>query len=564
MSKKKLAKKANRRFWRYAFVVVLLAVVIGLLFYKLVYMQKVEREKLKKEGDNRSKRVRLTHASRGMIFDRNAKPLAISTPVDSVWVDPFFARFDDPGLKQVMVLLKIPVAQQNRILARIRQGAGRSGFVYLKRQVSPELARRIRALDVQGVNLDREFRRYYPDAAVTAQIVGFTDIDGKGREGIELEYDTILTGKDGKSTFHRDLKGGVAQKNREDMPVRHGQDIYLSIDRNIQYLAYKYLKQGVVAYQAQAGSVVIMAAKSGEILAMASYPSYNPNNLSQAKADQRRNRVLTDVYEPGSVIKPFAAIAALKSGQYDVDSIVDTSPGYYRVGGRIVRDFRNYGEMDMRHILMKSSNVGISKMILSIDANMLPEVLHDFGFGRKTGIAFPGERSGYLPSPRKWSAFPLATLSFGYGMNATALQLASAYSAIANHGKRMVPSLIKREKVSDGVQVIDSVIADKLMDMLTSVVESRGGTASKAKVKNYHIAGKTGTVRKAVAGGYATDHYMATFIGIAPATDPKIVTVVVIDDPKGEAYGGGSAAAPIFAEMISHILPAMGILPDKT
>ncbi|MDA0911537.1 MAG: penicillin-binding protein 2 [Proteobacteria bacterium] len=551
--------------WRYYFILLVIVCVLGLLVYKLTHMQTIEYAKLKKEGDNRSERTLTTTAYRGMISDRNGKPLAISTPVDSIWVNPFYITSDDPGLRKILNLLELDKAQQDAIIARIKAREGRHGFVYLKRQVSPFIAHKIKTLDVKGVKIEREFKRFYPDTEVMVHVVGFTNIDDQGQEGIELEYDKYLTGKDGTRSIHKDLKGGVARKNADDTEVKHGPDISLSIDRKLQYIAYKYIKEGVINNHAEAGSAIVMDVKTGEVLAMVNYPSYNPNNMQDATPEKRRNRVLTDVYEPGSVIKPFAAIAGMESGQYDVDTIVDTSPGFYKLNGRTVRDFRNYGEMDLRHILMKSSNVGISRIILSIDANALGDTLRKFGFGQVTKIGFPGERSGYVPSPRKWGEFPLATLSFGYGMNATALQIATAYSAIANGGKLIPPTLLKRNKKEDieAFQIINSEIAEKVVDMLTSVVEGLGGTASKARVPRYHVAGKTGTVRKAIAGGYASDSYMATFVGIAPSSNPRIVTVVVIDDPKGEAYGGGSAAAPIFAQITEHILRVMGVPADK-
>ena len=528
-------------------------------------MQTIEHKKLKNEGENRSMRVMTTPTYRGMIFDRNHKPLAVSTPVDSIWVDPFFVKSDNTKFHQILDMLNLSENKKASILKRVKARQGRSGFIYLKRQVSPYLAKQIEKLSVKGVNLDREFKRYYPDAEVMAHVVGFTNIDGKGQEGIELQYNNLLTGNDGKRSIHRDLRGGVAQKNADDISVEHGKDVMLSIDRKLQYITYKYLKEGVINNNAAAGSVIIIDVKTGEILSMANYPSYNPNNMKDATPEKRRNRALTDVYEPGSVVKPFAAIVGLKSGKYDVDTIIDTSPGYYRVDKRTVRDFRNYGEMDLRHILMKSSNVGISRIILSLDANALADTLRSFGFGQKTGIDFPGERSGYVPSPHKWGDFQLATLSFGYGMNATALQLAQACTAIANGGKLIPPTLLKRNKGEEisAYEVINQEISEKMLDMLTSVAEGLGGTASKARIKEYHVAGKTGTVRKTIAGGYASDSYMATFVGIAPSSNPRIAVVVVIDDPKGEAYGGGSVAAPIFAEVTAHVLKVMGVPPDK-
>ena len=551
--------------WRYYFILLLITNVFGLLAYKLVHMQTVEYNKLKKEGDNRSERTLTITAYRGMISDRNGKPLAISTPVNSIWVNPFYIKSDNLQLRKILNILDLDKAQQEAIITRIKARKERHGFVYLKRQVSPFIAQKVKTLDIKGIEVEREFKCFYPDAEVMAHVVGFTNIDDQGQEGIELEYNRYLTGTDGTRLIHKDLKGGVARKNDTDKKVKHGTDISLSIDRKLQYIAYKYIKEGVINNHAEAGSAVVINVKTGEILAMVNYPSYNPNNMQDAAPNKRRNRVLTDVYESGSMIKPFAAIAGMQSGQYDVDTIVDTSPGFYRLNGRTVRDFRNYGEMDLRHILMKSSNVGISRIILSIDANALGDTLRKFGFGKITKIGFPGERSGYVPSPRKWGDFPLATLSFGYGMNATALQVATAYSAIANRGKLIAPTLLKRNKKEDieAHQVINAEIAEKVVDMLTSVVEGSGGTASKARVPRYHVAGKTGTVRKAIAGGYALDSYMATFVGIAPSSNPQIVTVVVIDDPKGEAYGGGSAAAPIFAQITEHILGAMCVPADK-
>ena len=551
--------------WRYIFIICFVLLSMTLLITKLMHMQSfVVHQRLEQAGDNRSKRTMLTRAYRGMIFDRNGKPLAVSTPVDSIWVDPYFVSPTNPKFLKILQLLGLSKTKKTAIIARVENGQGHSGFIYLKRQVAPFVAEKIKALDIKGINVDREFKRFYPDAEIAAHIIGFTNIDGNGQEGIELQYNGHLTGKDGRRSIHRDLKGGVAQKNTDDMPAKNGEDIYLSIDRKIQYIAYKYLKEGVIKNNAAAGSAIIVDVESGEILAMANYPSYNPNNMKDAAPDKRRNRVLTDVYEPGSVMKPFSAITALKSGKYDVDTVVDTTPGYYRLNGSPVRDFRNYGEMDLRHILMKSSNVGISRIILSLDANALADTLREFGFGRMTGIDFPGERSGYVPSPHKWGDFPLATLSFGYSMNATLLQLAQAYTAIANGGKLIRPSLLKRNTEEiEAFEVINKQISEKMLDMLTSVVEGIGGTASKAKITQYHVAGKTGTTKKAIAGGYAANSYIATFVGIAPSSAPKIVTVVVIDDPKGQAYGGGSAAAPVFVKITEHVLRVLGVPADK-
>lgn len=544
----------------------ILVVVFLLLASKLVHMQTTEHQKLKSEGDNRSYRAMVIPAYRGEILDRNGKPLAISTPVDSVWVDPRYVRADDPQFMEVLDILNLNDDQKANIMDRVRAREGRSGFIYLRRQVAPFVTDEIKALNIRGVNFQREFKRFYPTAEVTSHVVGFTNVDGNGQEGIELQFNDILKGVDGRRSFHRDLKGGVAQKNTDDIPVQNGQDVTLSIDSKIQYIAYKYLKEGVIKNNAEAGTVVVENVHTGEILAMANYPSYNPNNMADAFPDRRRNRAVTDVYEPGSVIKSIAAAMALKSGQYDMDTIVNTSPGWYRVDTGTVRDFRNYGELDLRHILMKSSNVGISKVTLSMEnPNQLSDTLSEFGFGSRTGIEFPGERTGLVPHPRVWGRFPLATLSFGYGMNVTALQLAQAYSALGNGGILIKPTLIKRQdgQYVEKHRVLSEQQSREMIDMLNSVVEASGGTGSLAKLDEYHVAGKTGTVRKAVAGGYSSDEYMTTFVGIAPSSHPEIAVVVTIDNPRGDSYGGGSVSAPIFSKIASHSLRILGVPPDK-
>lgn len=555
----------NRKLRHWIGIAILL-LVFGLLVSKLVHMQTTERHKLRSEGENRSYRAMVIPAYRGEILDRHGKPLAISTPVDSVWVDPRYLRADDPDFLKVLDILNLSDEQKESIISRVQARQGRSGFIYLRRQVAPFVTDEIKAMNIRGVNFQREFKRFYPTGEVSAHVVGFTNVDGNGQEGIELQFNDVLKGIDGRRSFHRDLKGGVAQKNTDDIPVQNGEDVTLSIDSKVQYIAYKYLKEGVIENNAEAGTVVVMNVHTGEVLAMVNYPSYNPNNMADAFPDRRRNRAVTDVYEPGSVIKTIAAAMALKSGQYDMDTIVPTAPGWYRVDTGTVRDFRNYGDLDLRHILMKSSNVGISKVTLSMeDPNTLSDTLSEFGFGSRTGIEFPGERAGVVPHRRVWGRFPLATLSFGYGMNVTALQLAQAYAAIGNGGVVIKPTLLKRQpgQYVEKHRVLTEEQSRQMIDMLNSVVEAPGGTGSLAKLEEYHVAGKTGTVRKAIAGGYSSDEYMTTFVGIAPSTHPEIAVVVTIDNPRGDAYGGGSVSAPIFSKVASHTLRVLGVPPDK-
>ena len=550
---------------RYIFVLLFIAVVVIAIVMKLVMMSTVNHPFLKKQGEDRVERTVQKHAYRGSVVDRNGYPLAVSTPVDSIWVNPLNVDIKSNSFQKVMSLLKLSKEQQTNIIRRIKAREGRSGFVYLKRQVDPQVASEIAHMALLGVHLKREYKRYYPDGEVTSQVVGFTNIDNKGQEGIELIFNDWLDGEGGHQNLWRDAKGNHVRILKGGKAPKHGNDIALSIDRKIQYIAYKALKEGVVENHALAGSVVVMDVKTGEVLAMVNQPSYNPNNMTTAFPDTRRNRVVTDVFEPGSVMKTFSAVAGLKSGEYTPESIINTSPGYYRVGKKVVRDFRNYGEMDLGYILLKSSNVGISKVVLSLPSEALPDTLREFGFGTATGIEFPGERTGVVPSPTKWGEFPLATLSFGYGMNLTTLQLARGYAALGNRGVMVKPTFIRvnpGEHIEE-VEVVNDSIAEQVITMLQNVVEGKGGTGAKAKIWGYHVAGKTGTTRKAIAGGYATDDYMAVFAGLAPATSPKLIIIVVVDDPKGESYGGGSVAAPIFARIMSQSLKVLNVAPDK-
>ena len=552
------------RTWRLWVIVGILVLSAAGLLGKLLYMQTINRAFLDRQGDSRVERVINKHAFRGSIVDRHGYPMAISTPMDAIWVDPRFVHLDSQ-FRHVLDMLNLPPQRQRELINKIRPRLGESGFIYLKRQVNPYVSGKIEKMAVPGIHLQREYRRYYPDGEVAAHIIGFTNIDGKGQEGIERKYNQWLSGHPGKVKIWQDLKGNLIKRVKTIKPAEQGHSLALSIDRRIQYVAYKALKEAVTRRRAAGGSVVVMDVHTGEILAMANQPSFNPNNLADSTPAERRNRAVTDVVEPGSTMKTFSAIIALASGEYDIDTTVDTSPGYYRVGHKTVRDFRNYGELTLRRVLVKSSNVGISKIVLSLPSNKLPDMMRSFGFGSRTGLDFPGEQSGYVPMPRAWGDFPLATLSFGYGMNVTTLQLARAYAAIGNEGRLVQPSLIKINNASQvsSHRVIDQPVADKTLDMLNSVVEAKGGTGTKAQVEGYHVAGKTGTVRKAVAGGYATNAYMALFAGIAPASNPRLAIAVVIDDPKGDEYGGGSVAAPVFSQVMSRSLRLLNVPFDK-
>lgn len=553
---------------RHFIITILIVISFIILALKLVYMDTIQHDKLKQEGDNRSDRSIDIKAYRGIILDRNSNPLAISTPVDTIWVDPFYISADSEKLQKIMTILGLSEDNQEKIKRQIKAREGRSGFVYIKRKVQPYLSQDVKDLDVLGVHVIREFKRYYPTAEVSSHIIGFTNVDGKGQEGLELEFNNFLTGKNGYFEYKKDLKGGVASKDEASyVEPQNGHNLMLSIDSRLQYIAYKYLKKGIIEFNADAGSVIIEDIHTGEILAMVNYPSYNPNDMADAYPDKRRNRAVTDVYELGSVMKVFSAATALTYGE-DVtpDTEVNTSPGYYRIGKNTVRDFRDYGLLDLRHILMKSSNVGISKLILEIeDQSVLGTSLYNYGFGMKTGIELPGERSGFVPVKDKWGEFQLATLSFGYGMNATDMQLVSALSAIANDGNYIKPTILKRNpnEEIDSRPIASKKVSEEMISMMQSVVEDSGGTGSLAKTELYHVAGKTGTARKlSASGGYGAS-YLASFVGVAPATNPQIAIAVTIDNPKGEKYGGGAVAAPIFSNVAANALQVMGITPDK-
>ena len=543
--------------WRAALVLGLIALGAWLLAARAVELQLVDHTFLAKQGDERSIRVVKIAAHRGAITDRNGEPLAISTPVDSVWVNP--QEIND-NIDQLPRLARALHQDEQSLARHITSHLDRE-FLYLVRDMPPADAERIKALDIPGVYLLREYERFYPAGEVTGHVVGFTTIDDRGQEGLELSYDGLLNGEDGAKRVLQDMYGRYVENVDSIRAPRPGRDLVTSIDLRIQYLAYRELKAAMQQYRARAGSVTVIDCDTGEVLAMVDQPSYNPNDRDQLKPQWYRNRAVTDIFEPGSSIKPFIIAAALASGQYRADSSVDTSPGFIKVGAKVFEDEQDLGTIDLATILAKSSNVGSAKIALSLPPELIWQTLTSLGFGQVTGSGFPGESAGILSNYSHWRPIGIATLSHGYGVSVTPLQLAHAYATIGAGGVKRPVTFERVNTPVPGERVMSPVVARELVQLMQQVVAT-GGTGTRAAVVGYKVAGKTGTAWKSYAGGYSTNKYMAVFAGLVPATHPKLATVVVIDEPSGPLYYGGAVAAPVFSNVMSGALRLLDIPPD--
>jgi cell division protein FtsI (penicillin-binding protein 3) len=549
--------------WRSALVLGL--VVLGALGLaaRAVELQLVDHGFLSSQGNARSMRVVKIAAHRGAITDRFGEPLAVSTPVDSVWVNP--QEIND-NIEQLPKLARALKEDEQTLARRITSNLDRE-FLYLERHMPPEQAARVKALGIPGVNLLREYKRYYPAGEVSGHVVGFTTVDDRGQEGLELGFDQTLNGEDGAKRVIQDSFGRYVENVESIRAPRPGRDLATSIDLRIQYLAYRDLKAAMQEYRAKAGSVITIDVETGEVLAMVNQPSYNPNDREQLKAGLYRNRAATDIFEPGSSIKPFIMAAALASGQYRPDSVVDTSPGYFKVGNKMEEDEHNLGVIDLATILAKSSNVGTAKIALSLKPEQIWSTLSALGLGQVTGSAFPGESAGMLSNYSHWRPVGIATLSHGYGVSVTPLQLAHAYATIGAGGIRRPISFERVSGPVAGQRVMDAKVARELIELMEHVVE-KGGTATGASLIGYRVSGKTGTAFKSIAGGYSTDRIMAVFAGLVPASHPRLATVVVIDEPSrdiseiGVLAQGGTVAAPVFASVMSGTLRLMDVPPD--
>lgn len=532
----------------------LCAAAVGMVA-RAAYLQLINTDFLQNKGDAYFVRVVDVPAHRGMILDRNGEPLAVSSPVDSIWVDPREFLKERERWPQLAAALEMTVAELEQKLA------GRGRFAWLRRHLAPSAAQRILDLDIPGVYARREYRRYYPDAEVTSHLLGFTDIDDVGQEGLEKTFEHQLRGMLGQKRVIQDRLGRVIADVENLRAPQPGQALVLSIDRRLQYLAYRALKTAVIENKASAGSAVIVDVRTGEILAMVNQPAGNPNNRAELHGDLMRNRAVTDVYEPGSTMKPFTVALGLESGKWTPSTRVNVAP--MPVGRYMVRDTHNYGTLDVTGIISKSSNVGTSKIALSMPAERLWQLYKNLGIGAPTGTGLVGEQPGVLRHFSKWAEIGHANHSFGYGFSLTILQLAQAYTVLAADGVRRPLTLLKREQPpgpDEERRVLSARAVRQVRAMMEQVV-SRGGTGLKASVPGYRVAGKTGTARKSVGGRY-TSRYFALFAGLAPASDPRLVMAIIIDEPKGGAYYGGTVAAPVFSATLGNALRILNVTPD--
>ncbi|HJT97941.1 MAG TPA: penicillin-binding protein 2 [Rhodanobacteraceae bacterium] len=550
----KRIRPANVRVRLYG-VAMVLALSSSALIVRAVDLQVVRKDFYQEQGDQRFLRDIPIPVSRGTIFDRNGEPLAVSTPVDSIWANPVDVLGAADRLPELAKALDL---DEEDLKQKLVQRSDKE-FVYLKRHLNPDDAKAILKLDIPGVASEREFRRYYPNGEVMAHVLGFTNIDDRGQEGLELAFDDWLAGKPGMKRVIRDLHGQVVENVELLREAQPGRDLTLSIDRRIQYLAYRELKAGLAEHHATSGSMVILDVPTGEVLAMVNAPSFNPNARG-GDPSLRRNRAVTDVVEPGSTIKAFTISAALESGKWKAHTPVDTTPGTFTLAdGRVIRDVHNKGLLDVTGVITHSSNVGAAKIGLTLTRDHLYDVDHRFGFGEVTGSGFPGESPGLLPIPKSWGPVEQATISYGYGLNVTPLQLANAYTAIANDGRLRSPTYVKGAQNPD-TAVIDPEIAASIRRMLETVVTPEG-SGLKAAITNYRVAGKTGTSRAASGGGYDNRH-ISLFVGMVPASKPRLVGVVVIHDPEG-VYYGGLVSAPVFSKVMDGALRLLDVPPDN-
>jgi cell division protein FtsI (penicillin-binding protein 3) len=533
----------------------LLAAFAVALLARSLQLQVLDQQFLAEQGDMRYARIAKMPAHRGAVLDRFGEPLAVSTPVDTVWVNPpELAQAND----EIPRLARALKRDSQWLAQRVASNLDRQ-FLYVARHMDPAAAEKIRALGIPGVYLLREYRRYYPNGEVTGHLLGFTNFDEAGQEGLELEYNQSLAGLDGRKRVIQDGQGHTVQNVESIRAPRPGEDLYTSIDLRIQYLAYRELKAAIRNYRARAGSVIVIDVLTGEVLAMVNQPSFNPNDRAQYEVGRYRNRAATDIFEPGSSIKPFVMAAALSSGQYRPASMIDTTP--IRVANHLIQDKHDLGVIDLAQVLSRSSNVGMAKIALSLEPEHMYGTLRALGFGEVTASGFPGESAGLLSNAAQWRPIGIATMAYGYGLSVTPLQLAQAYASVGALGLRRPITFRRVQEPPPATRVMTERVARELIGLLEEVVKP-AGTGVKAAVPGYRVAGKTGTAWKATAGGYSTDRYLAVFAGLVPASRPRLAAVVMIDEPGGQLYYAADVAAPVFSAVVSGALRLMSVAPD--
>lgn len=543
--------------WRARLVLgVLLAGSLALVG-RSFYLQGINKDFLIGKGESRYERVIEISATRGRILDRNGDVLAISTPVKSVWAIPEDAKLTPAQARKLAALIDIDAREVTRKLASERD------FVYLKRQIAPDVATQIASLKLPGIHFQNEYRRYYPAGEVTAHMLGFTGAEDAGQEGIELALNGQLAGKSGSRRVIKDRRGQIVEDVESIHAPQEGKDSMLALDAKLQYLAYAQLKQAIVDHKAKAGGIVVLDAKSGEVLALANLPTYNPNNRTKLSGAQLRNRAFTDTFEPGSTFKPFTVALALDKGHVRFDTPIQTAPGRLTIGSATIHDAHPHGVLSVAQVIQKSSNVGVSKMALNMSYEDMWTMFDKLGFGQPLKLGFPGEAGGRLRPWKRWRPIEQATMSYGHGISVTLIQLARAYQAFARDGD-LVPLSLARVDAPPavGVRVFSEQTAREMRAMLEMAVQP-GGTAPKAQVAGYRVAGKTGTAHKLDGGVYA-NKYVSAFVGFAPVSDPRLIVAVMIDEPSAGKYYGGEVAAPVFSSVMGSALRALGVAPDDT
>jgi cell division protein FtsI (penicillin-binding protein 3) len=541
--------------WRSRLLFVLLLLGLCGLIVRAVYLQGIHNDFLQQKGDARYGRVVDINAHRGMITDRYGEPLAISTPVESIWVSPQDVEATPQQVKQLAQIVGMDVAE-----VKSRLSDTSHDFVYLKRQLSPEQAEKVVKLEMPGVSSRREYRRYYPGADMTAHLLGFTDVDDNGQEGLELALQDKLGGKAGSERVIKDRRGHTVEDVASIRAPKPGNDLALSLDSKMQYLAYREIKLAVEQHHAKTGSIVVLDAKSGEVLALANWPSYNPNNRAKVDLKTMRNHAVTDLFEPGSTMKPFTVATALEAGKVTPQTRINTENGVFIVGGHKIHDTHPEASLTVSQIIQVSSNVGAAKMALSLSPETFWRSLSDVGFGAQTGSAFPGEASGKLHDYKTWKPIEQANIAFGNGISVNLLQLARAYTVFANDGELKSVSLLRQDVSTVGKKVFSQTTAQQVRDMMELVVQP-GGTAPLAQINGYRVAGKTGTAHKVEAGHYV-NRYVASFVGLAPASNPRLIVAVMVDEPSGDQYYGGQVAAPVFSNVMGSALRLLNVPND--